>query len=515
MYNKGPFATWVPKPLMLLLIILFLFPLLAIMGVYTSNTTDIAGALATYSEYISLANNATTIGMAVAVTIALRVKMRFRSKEIIACCTILLALFSYIIGTTDSPLVVVTGSFFIGFFKMFPIIEMILPVMFIVSPMGDKGQFYAIFYPVSICIGQLSSYFMSDLIFDSSWQAPYFIMSIIMLSIAALSLIFQHNLRFCFKMPLYQVDWLSLGMLSVSAMSLNVGFTFMRQQAWFSSPYIVGSLLLGLLLFAAVIYRQQFPKRKLIKFDLIIKKINVWYSLVLLIFLGFFLASSSIFIQYTVGVLGYNNLINAKLNLWMIPGIIIAGVYAFYSFKNKWRLKNYIATGFIAFFLHTLMLYLLIQPQMNIEHLYLPMILKGIGMGILFIGIWFYASMDLEMNDLLGIMGILLITRTFVATAFAGAIISWAMYQGQWQSLNDISMYLDNGEFGMGIYQTTQINAMLASSKIVLGSLCWLIIPILIFVMTHHFGQFNYRRVVLFKKVIRGSRIRGYRLTSK
>lgn len=516
MYNKGPFADWVPKPLMLLLIIIFLFPMLAVMGVYSGNTTDIAGAFATYSEYISLANNATTIGMAVAVTIALRIKMRFRSKEIIAGSAIILALLSYTIGTTDNVLVVVIGSFFIGFFKMFPIIEMVLPVMFILSPTGDKGRFYAMFYPLTIGVSQFSSYLMSDLIFNSSWQAPYFLMSIVMLVIAALSLIFQHNKRFCFKMPLYQIDWLSLILLAISAMCINIGLTFMRQQAWFNSPLIIGALILGTILLSLTIILQKSRKRKLIKFDFIFKKENVSHSLILLMLLGVFLASSSIFVQYTVGVLGYDNLTNAKLNLWMIPGIILGGVYAFFSFKNKWNLKYYTAAGFIAFFLHTLMLYLIIQPQLNIEQLYIPMLLKGTGMGILFIGIWFYASLDLEMNDMLGIIGILLLVRTFFSTAFGGAIISWATYQSQWQSLNDISTYLDIGNFsnGMSIYGTTQINAMLASLKIVLGSLCWLIIPILIFVLTHHYGQFNYRRIILFRKIIRGNTIKGYRLSN-
>ena len=63
MYNKSPFADWVPKPIMLLLIIIILFPLTAVSGVYMGNATDIAGALATYNEYISLANNASAIGM--------------------------------------------------------------------------------------------------------------------------------------------------------------------------------------------------------------------------------------------------------------------------------------------------------------------------------------------------------------------------------------------------------------------------------------------------------------------
>ncbi|RKS03002.1 MULTISPECIES: MFS transporter [unclassified Flavobacterium] len=515
MYNKGPFATWVPKPIMLLLIIIFLLPLLALNGIYTSNISDISGALATYSEYISMANNATTIGMAVAGTIVMRVKMRFRSKEIIVFCTVVVAGISYLIGTTDNILMVIGGSFFIGLLKMFAMIEMMLPVMFILSPTGERGRFYSIFYPITIGIGQLSSYLMADLIFNSSWQAPYFYMSIMMLVIASLSLIFQHNQRFGFKKPLYQIDWLSLVLFSVSAMCLNAGLTFMRQQGWFSSPFITGSFLISVILLAALIYRQKFLKRKLIKFELIVQKVNVWHGMILLLFLGAYLASSSIFVQYTVGVLGYNNLINAKLNLWMIPGIVIAGFLAFHGFKNKWNVKYYIILGFMAFFLHTLMLYLMIQPQMNIEYLYFPMFIKGLGLGILFIGIWYYATLNLQIDDMLSLIGIMLLVRTFIATAFAGAIISWAAYQGQWQSLSDISVYLDTGDFsdGMSMYQTTQVNAMMASSKIVLGYLCWLIIPILIFVLTHHYGQFNNRRIVFLRKVIRGNRLRGYKFS--
>ncbi|MEI6866299.1 hypothetical protein [Flavicella sp.] len=517
MYNQGPFADWVPKPVMLLLILIFICPILAISGVYSNNILDVTRGLATYTEYILLANNATTIGMGIAIIIVLRIKTRFRSKEIITASTIALAFLSYTIGATDNPLVVVIGSFFIGFFKMFPMIEMILPLMFIITPKGERGKFYAIFYTLSICITQLTAYLMANLISNSNWQAPYYIMSILMLIIASLSLIFQHNQRFSFKVPLYQLDWVALVLLSISAMSFNIGFTFMRQQGWFSSPYIVGFLLIGFILFIYVMYKQKFVKRKLINFNKIIKKVNVWHSIILLMLMGIYLASSSIFTNYTVGVLGYNSLITAKLNLWQIPGIILAGVYAFYSFKYNWKLKYYIASGFIAYFIHTFMLYLSIQPQMNIEYLYIPMIMKGAGVGILFIGIWFYGSNYLELYDLFGILGILLIIRTFIATASAGALISWATYQGQWQSLNDMSSYLDIGAFPNGIrfYKTSQISAILASSKIVLGSLCWLIVPILIFVLTHHYGQFNYRRVILFKKIIRGNSIKGYKYASK
>lgn len=187
------------------------------------------------------------------------------------------------------------------------------------------------------------------MVFNNSWETPYYYMAIIMLLIAACSLIFQHNQRFCRKLPLYHIDWLSIILLSSSFMSFNYFFVFMKQQAWFNSPYIIGSLIFGMLLFGLLIYRQKFIKRKLIDFS-VFKRSNVKHSFILLVFLGIYLASSSVFMQYSVGVLGYNNLINAEINLWMIPGVIIAGVMAFYGFKNIWPMKYYIAAGFIAFF---------------------------------------------------------------------------------------------------------------------------------------------------------------------
>ena len=63
---------------------------MTVSGVYTSVLTDLTGALATYSEYASMANNAGTMVWG-SITILMRVKMRFRSKEIIAGSSIILS----------------------------------------------------------------------------------------------------------------------------------------------------------------------------------------------------------------------------------------------------------------------------------------------------------------------------------------------------------------------------------------------------------------------------------------
>lgn len=512
MYNNAPFASWIPKPLMLLLIFAVLFPMMTVSGVYVGSATDTSGAMATYTEYISLANNSAAIGMGMAILIFRRIKMRFRTKEIVTVSSVLLAVLSYMCGTTDSSFVLVAGSLMIGLVKMFPMFEMVLPVMFIITPTGERGKFYSVFYPLSIGFSQLSAYYFATLVFDGSWQTPYMLMSALMLMCTVISLIFQHNQRFSFKVPLYQIDWLSLLLLGGSLMCFNYFFVFMKQQGWFISPYITGTLTAGIILFMMLYYRQKFLKRKMIDFS-VFKRANVIHASLLLIILGIYLASSSVYTQYSLGVLGYNNVINAHINLWMIPGIIVAGILAFFGFKNQWPLKYYIASGFSAFFLHLLSLYLMIQPQMDIHYLECAMILKGLGMGILFIGVWFYASLNLPLEQLLGMFAILIALRSFLATAIGSAVIGWAAYHGQWQSLNDISAYLDTGAIpnGMEIYKNISINALMASSKIVLGSLCWMIVPVLILVLTHRYGVFNFRRVILLRKVIRGNSIRGYK----
>jgi len=303
--------------------------------------------------------------------------------------------------------------------------------MFIIAPTGDNGRFYSVFYPLTIVLSQVSAYYFSTLVFNGSWQSPYFMMAAVMLVVAALSQIFQHNQRFCFKMPLYQIDWLSLVLFAASFMCFNYAFVFMKQQGWFISPWINASLLGGLVLFGLLIYRQNFLKRKLINFK-VFKRPNVIHATVLLLLLGVYMASTSVYTQYAVGVLGYNNLVNAHTNLWMVPGIIISGIMAFFGFKNKWPIKYYIASGFVAFALHSYILYAIIQPNMNIEYLEYAMIIKGLGMGILFIGVWFYASLNLSMDLLLGMMGILIAVRSFLGAAIGSAILSWASYQAQW-----------------------------------------------------------------------------------
>ncbi len=514
MYNKGPFADWVPKPLMLLLIILFLFPILGVSGVFSNNMGDISGVMGAYTEHITMVNNAATIGMMLAMPILMRVKMRFRTKEIMVTCCVTLAALVLMCGTTHNYAVFVAGNLLIGFFKMFATLEIVIVVMFILSPTGDRKQFYSIFYPIAIGSSSLMFYYLSDLIFDYGITSAYYLIAAIMLGLAVLSLIFQHNQRFSFKMPLYQVDWLSMLLLTVSFMCMNYALVFMRQQNWLNSLSIQWTLIVSILTFIWLVVRQKGKKRPFIDFSGF-KLSSVKHSMILLIFLGFYLSSTSVFMQWNMGALGYNSLVNAKLGLWGLPGLILGGILGGIGFKKEWNIKYFILMGFGAFFLHSLLIYLTIQPNMNIEMFYLPVMLRNFGMVILFIGIWFYATNSLPAMASLGVIGILLAYRTFLVTGIAGAVMGFGSYQMQLQSLTDMSNYWDINLMGPAAirgYGSMQIGALLASGKTMMGWLCWLFIPVALFILNHSYGKMNFRKWSLFRKKIKGNDEEGYHL---
>ncbi len=275
--------------------------------------------------------------------------------------------------------------------------------------------------------------------------------------------------------------------------------------------------MVSIVTFIYVIIRQSVIKRKVYDFKAFLKLKSVRFSLVLLTFQAIYLSSASVFSQWTIGALGYNNMVNADLNLWTIPGLIVGGILGFVGFKKNWNIKYYIWIGFGAFFLNTLLTYLTIQPNMNIEMFYFPNFLKGLGMVILFIAVWFYATKDLGMPDGLGVISLLLVFRTFVSMGISGALIGYLNTQFQLSSMADMSNYWDAnilGPYAMQNYGSMMIASILAGGKTLLGWLLWLFIPVSVIVLLHDYGKPNQRRRVYIKKIVKGNTVKGYRFRS-
>ena len=495
-YNRGLFHKWVPGLGQLGLIVLLLAVVLLINPVNAGNIGQMSASTGVLSEYYMWGTYATIIGMSLVLPLIMRVKMRFRSKELMITALVVMAIMSVVVVTTSIGEVVVVASLIFGSAKMLGMIEMILPVQGILCPDGNRKRFYAIFYPISIGSSQLGVFFTSISALNVGWQALHFYSAGILLLAALLCVIVMHNQRFAKKMPFYRIDWLGLLLFATTLMSMAYIFALGKQQDWFNSPYMIWAVVITITSIFALIIRQLNIKHPFLSFELYKIK-DVRYGLLLLIGQGMFMGVTVIMSIYTSAILGYNWMTNAAINLMTLPGIVAAGFVALHWTKHQIPLKMYIFSGFAAYFLYTVMLYFIMVPELNIAQLYLPQVLNGYGMCALFISVWIHTLDKVPQKMMLPSVAPVMIFRSFVLMAFFTALFGWLQYKLQWQSIGNLAIYFDtltaNHYPGTGSIRDIQSGAILAANKTLLGYSAIAGLGILTFVFLHQFGRLKYR----------------------
>lgn len=532
-YKLGLFHDWVPKPLQLLLIILLTIPILGISGIYSTNIGDMMGSQGMLTEDLMMASYASAIGMALVFPLALRVKQYFRSRHIFIVSFSILILLSYICATTDHAWVLIGANTIMGMVKAFAMMEVVLPIMFIISPTGDRPKFYSVFYPISIALAQISSYYATKLSFEYSWHYVYYYTIAILLVCLLLVLIFGHTSRGSKKLPFYQIDWLSFVLILSAMMMLNYALSYGRILDWWNNQSIKITVFGSILLAVWFIQRQMMLKRPFLNLKVFRRK-SVWMSLVFIFLMGIFSATSSIQSAFTTGVLKYSALSNAEINLMMALGAVGGGLFSFIWFRNKWSLKGLVCCGFGAFIAYHLILHFLFSPVIEINDLAFPIFLKGMGLAILYISIGVYCADSLTLSELLAAVSILILFRSFIGPAFWSSVYSYELYAGQLKHTAFLVQHMDandplltgrlnplvQGGLAQGksievaqsmgissIWGTVQAQATMAAAKEIFG---WIVIGggfVLLFVCSYRFVPLNFRKLVNIRRRFRGQEV--------
>ncbi|MBB1140079.1 MFS transporter [Myroides sp. WP-1] len=492
MYNQGLFYSWVPKPVMLLLIVVIALIFFGVNGIYTPNITYLVGSTGAMSEYYLWANYACVVGMGTVMPLIVRIKARFRTKEILVVSLTGIALLFVVMGTTHQPQVIIGASFLIGVFKMLGMMEVVLPLMFILSKDGNRGRFYSIFYTVVLIVTQVAGYYITKISYYANWQFGYLVYASICLVAALICIVFQHNQRFMRKVPLYYIDWLSVLLYISSFMILGYILAFGKQQDWFKSVHIKYATLSFFILAFAFFIRQKVLTRPFLSLKAF-KKNNVRHGIIMLLLLGMYLATTNLQNTFAMGILGYNALTNASLNMMMIPGLLVGAIISYKWFNHLYPIRMLLFTGFASFMMYTIVMYFFMVPELNYHLWLLPQFFKGMGMGILFIVIWYYTLDKLDIPSLLSLIGFVLLWRTFISLGIFSSLFTWLQYKLQLQSLSNLAVYLDDTllmQAGGSINLTSvQLNAILAANKIIFGFLNILGIGVLLYVLFHHYGR--------------------------
>lgn len=294
-------------------------------------------------------------------------------------------------------------------------------------PIAKRGMAQAI-YGMGVIVGPTLGPPLGGYIVDHfSWPYIFYINIPIGIIATFLTLVFVKSPKYGEKLKASQVDWWGIVFLTSFVGSLQFVLEHGQQDDWFNDKLIVilsAISVFGLLLF---IWRELTYEHPIVNLR-VLKDTNLRVGTIMCFILGFGLYGSTFIIPiYTQSVLGWSAL---NAGLLLIPSSITTGIMMpiIGRLIQKGVPQAYmVAAGFLIFFIFTFWMHNIITPDTGEEHMFWPLILRGVGLGLLFVPITTLSLSTLKgrsigegaaftgmMRQLGGSFGIAIIT-TFIA----------------------------------------------------------------------------------------------------
>ena len=283
-------------------------------------------------------------------------------------------------------------------------------------------------YGLGVIIGPTLGPPLGGYIVDhASWPYIFYINIPIGVIATLLTLQFVRSPKYGEKSKASEIDWLGIGLLALTVGSLQYVLEKGQDDDWFNSSvilYLAVAAFLGLFFF---IWRETSFKNPIVELR-VLKNGNLRVGTILSFILGFGLYGSTFIIPlYTQSILGWTA---QQAGMLMVPAALTTAVMMPIIGKllQKGVPQQYLVAGGMALFsIFTFWGYFIVTPDTNSDAFFWMLIVRGLGMGMLFIPITALSLSTLKgqqigqgaaftgmMRQLGGSFGVALIT-TFMA----------------------------------------------------------------------------------------------------
>ncbi len=254
-------------------------------------------------------------------------------------------------------------------------------------PTAKRGMAQAI-YGMGVIVGPTLGPPLGGYIVDHfSWPFIFYINIPIGIVATILTLSFVRSPKYGEKLKANQVDWWGIFFLASFIGSLQFVLEHGQQDDWFNDNLIVSLSVVSLFGLLAFVWRQLNYKFPIVNLG-VLKDGNLRIGILMSFIMGFGLYGSTLIIPiYTQSILGWTA---TDAGLLLIPGSITTAFMMPFIGKmiQKGVPQGYmVGVGFVIFFLFTFMMRNAMTPDTGVEHFFWPLILRGVGLGLLFVPI--------------------------------------------------------------------------------------------------------------------------------
>jgi DHA2 family multidrug resistance protein len=254
-------------------------------------------------------------------------------------------------------------------------------------PLEKRGMAQAI-YGMGVIVGPTLGPPLGGYLVDNfAW--PYIFYINIPLGIIAtiLTLLFVKNPKYGEKLKASQVDWWGIILLTLCIGSLQFVLEHGQQDDWFENNLIVVLSLMFIFGLIFFIWRELIYEHPIVNLR-VLKDANLRVGTVMSFIMGFGLFGSTFIIPiYTQSILGWTAL---DAGLLLLPSSIATALMMPIIGKliERGISQKYLAAGgFALFFIYSYWMQDIMTPDTGEEHMFWPLVVRGIGLGLLFVPI--------------------------------------------------------------------------------------------------------------------------------
>jgi len=254
-------------------------------------------------------------------------------------------------------------------------------------PPAKRGMAQAI-YGLGVIIGPtLGPPLGGYIVYHASWPLIFYINIPIGVIATLLTLQFVRSPKYGEKSAVRDIDWLGIGLLALTVGSLQYVLEKGQDDDWFSSGLIVTLAVAAALGLYFFIWRELTYKKPIVDLR-VLKNGNLRVGTILSFIMGFGLYGSTFIIPlYTQSILGWTA---EQAGMLMVPAALTTAVMmpVIGTLLQKGVPQQYLVTaGFILFSIFTFWGYVILTPDTNADNFFWMLIVRGVGMGMLFIPI--------------------------------------------------------------------------------------------------------------------------------
>lgn len=369
-------------------------------GMYLGAMNNIVGEWGIMREDVQMCLYATLIGMALYFPVLFRMKFRFSNKLLLMTAAAVIVVCN-LLATFKMPLPLLWALCVVcGMAKIQGTFECMSTIQLWMTPKRDFGVFFPILHIILLCSIELAGYLAAWFAFDMHWTYMHWLVMALMLVVLLVQALLTRPFHAMPQIvPLKGIDW--MGALLWCVLWLQVAWLLNYGDWldwWHSSGFrlVTGTMLITL---AVCLQRMMHHPKPYIE-----PAMWTYHNVMPVILLigvveALFSCEHVLEMVYYEEVMHYADHTYEALNQWSLPGILAGCLFSIGWLKlMRWNVYKLIALALVAFCIYAGGFYVLVDSNINIEQLRIPILWRGFSYAVLCISfMWcLHAIMSFE-----------------------------------------------------------------------------------------------------------------------